>query len=134
MKQWVERLIDVDGVRLATFQFDDPAGDTSAVAGAGNPADPDGTDAADRPTVLFVHGWPDTHHVWTEVAQRLSDDFRVVAYDTRGLGVSDNPRGVSAYRIETLADDLYAVAESLRAAAPRLVRVGDLAGRHGLAI
>lgn len=27
---------------------------------------------------------------------------------------------------------LYAVAESLRAAAPRLVRVGDLAGRHGV--
>ncbi|GAB37361.1 MULTISPECIES: alpha/beta fold hydrolase [Gordonia] len=118
MKQWVERLIDVDGVRLATFEFDDPAGDTSAVAGAGNPADPDGTDAADRPTVLFVHGWPDTHHVWTEVAERLSDDFRVVAYDTRGLGVSDNPRGVSAYRIETLADDLYAVAAAVSPDAP----------------
>ena len=118
MKQWVKRLIDVDGVRLATFEFDDPAGDTSAVSGAGNPAGPATPENAERPTVLFVHGWPDTHEVWTEVAARLSDDVRAVAYDTRGLGVSDNPRGVSAYRIETLADDLYAVANAVSPDAP----------------
>lgn len=121
MKQWVERRTDVNGVRLAVFEFAEPGRVASVgrddVASVG----PDGVASAgldDRPTVLFVHGWPDTHHVWTQVAAQLADDVRVVAYDTRGLGSSDSPRGVSAYRIETLADDLYAVARSVSPDAP----------------
>ena len=38
----------------------------------------------DGPTVVLVHGWPDTHHLWLGVAELLAPDFRVVAYDTRG--------------------------------------------------
>ncbi|MGV9860272.1 alpha/beta fold hydrolase [Gordonia sp. NPDC003425] len=73
MTDWAEGYVDVDGVRLAVFEFDrQPADD-------------------DRPTVLLVHGWPDTHHVWTRVARLLADDARVVAYDTRGQGSSDSP-------------------------------------------
>ena len=38
----------------------------------------------DGPPVVLVHGWPDTHHLWVGVVDQLADDFRVVAYDTRG--------------------------------------------------
>ncbi|MDX6204789.1 MAG: hypothetical protein QOF39_846, partial [Frankiales bacterium] len=34
------------------------------------------------PTVVLVHGWPDTHHLWGGVVDLLADDFHVVAYDT----------------------------------------------------
>ena len=116
MKQWVERRAEVNGARLAVFEFDEPVSIEPASIELGRSAR--GATVDDRPTVVFVHGWPDTHHVWTEVARRLADDVRVVAYDTRGLGSSDSPRGVSAYRIETLADDLYAVAGAVSPDAP----------------
>ncbi len=74
-----------------------------------------GQPAQDRPTVVLVHGYPDTHAVWSEVAQRLAPAHDVVTYDVRGAGASDVPRGVAAYRVERLLDDLAAV---LDAAAP----------------
>jgi alpha-beta hydrolase superfamily lysophospholipase len=38
-------------------------------------------EAAHRPTVLCVHGFPDDHAVWTGVAQTLSPHLRVVAFE-----------------------------------------------------
>ncbi|MEP9392958.1 SDR family oxidoreductase [Gordonia sp. VNQ95] len=70
-------------------------------------------DESAMPTIVLVHGWPDTHRVWDDVAADLARDARVFAYDTRGIGDSDRPDGVSAYRIENLADDLFAVAEAV---------------------
>ena len=61
-----------------------------------------------RPVVL-VHGWPDTHHLWTHVAPLLAGDFRVIAYDCRGFGDSDRPDGDDLYRLSEMADDLFAV-------------------------
>lgn len=40
----------------------------------------------DGPVLVMVHGWPDTHRLWDGVAERLGDDFRLAAYDTRGQG------------------------------------------------
>ena len=45
------------------------------------------------PPVLLLHGFPQTHVCWREVAPRLSDDFSVVAPDLRGYGASRAPAG-----------------------------------------
>jgi pimeloyl-ACP methyl ester carboxylesterase len=49
-------------------------------------------DAAAPPLVL-VHGFPTSSVDWFEVAERLSDRYRVCALDFPGFGFSDKPRG-----------------------------------------
>ncbi|GAA2970789.1 SDR family oxidoreductase [Actinokineospora diospyrosa] len=75
-----------------------------AVFSEGDPADP---------TVLLVHGFPDTHRLWDGVAERLVGDHHVVRYDVRGAGASSAPRKTAAYRTELLAEDLFAVADAV---------------------
>ena len=36
------------------------------------------------PPLLLLHGNPQTHAMWHEVAPRLAEDFTVVATDLRG--------------------------------------------------
>ncbi|MHA6780349.1 SDR family oxidoreductase [Pseudonocardia saturnea] len=66
-----------------------------------------------RPTVVLVHGYPDTHAVWADVVDELVDRFHVVVFDNRGAGASDCPTGIDPYRIENLADDLRAVIDAV---------------------
>ncbi|KAA9154190.1 SDR family oxidoreductase [Amycolatopsis acidicola] len=68
---------------------------------------------SDAPTVLLVHGYPDTHTVWDDVAAVLAERFHVVRYDVRGAGKSSAPRGTAAYRLENLRADLFAVADAV---------------------
>lgn len=75
-----------------------------AVHESGNP---------DGPTVVAVHGFPDNHHVWDGVTAELGDRYRVVAYDVRGAGESDKPRGRRSYRQEHLTADLLAVLDAV---------------------
>ncbi|MEU6973133.1 SDR family oxidoreductase [Kitasatospora aureofaciens] len=65
------------------------------------------------PTVLLVHGYPDTHIVWDDIAADLARDHHVVRYDVRGAGESAAPADRDGYRLERLADDLFAVAEAV---------------------
>jgi pimeloyl-ACP methyl ester carboxylesterase len=71
-----------------------------------------------RPTVLLVHGYPDTHAVWNRVIGRLAVDHHVVAYDTRGSGASHRPRGDAAYDLVELADDMAAVIDAVSPGRP----------------
>ncbi len=75
-----------------------------AVHESGNP---------DGPTVLLVHGWPDTHHLWSGVAEALGAEFHVVSYDTRGQGESSDPGTDEAFALEELAADIRAVADAV---------------------
>src|SRR5688572_1581401 len=43
------------------------------------------------PPILLLHGIPETHVMWHEVAPRLARDFTVVAADLRGYGDSSKP-------------------------------------------
>lgn len=61
------------------------------------------------PTVLLVHGYPDNSAIWDEVAASLSERFRVVRYDLRGHGSSEEPAERTGYRMEHLIEDLAAV-------------------------
>lgn len=65
-----------------------------------------------RPTVLLVHGFPDTSAVWDLVVERLVDSFHVVRYDVRGAGASDAPTTRSGYALPLLVEDLAAVASA----------------------
>ncbi|MGW0931783.1 SDR family oxidoreductase [Streptomyces sp. NPDC002644] len=65
------------------------------------------------PTVLLVHGYPDTHRVWDDVAADLAADHHVVRYDVRGAGDSDAPARRDGYRLALLAQDLFAVADAV---------------------
>ena len=62
---------------------------------------------------MLVHGYPDANHVWEKVAERLSRDFKVVAYDVRGAGNSSIPKGRAAYKLRQLRDDLHAVMDAV---------------------
>ncbi len=70
-------------------------------------------DMAAGPTVLLVHGYPDTHRVWDQVAAELGSDHHVVRYDVRGAGQSGAPSDLRGYRLDQLADDLFAVADAV---------------------
>jgi pimeloyl-ACP methyl ester carboxylesterase len=70
------------------------------------------------PTVVLVHGYPDTHDVWDEVAEALAERFRVVRYDVRGAGASSAPHGRDGYLLERLRADLFAVIDAVSPGKP----------------
>ncbi|ASY33909.1 short-chain dehydrogenase [Streptomyces sp. CLI2509] len=75
-------------------------------------------DAA-RPTVLLVHGYPDSQEVWEEVAEFLADRFHVVTYDVRGHGGSTAPLPLrGGFTLPKLTDDFLAVAHAVSPTRP----------------
>lgn len=69
------------------------------------------TGGSGRPVVL-IHGWPLSAESWKAQIGPLRDaGFRVVAYDRRGFGRSENP--ASGFDYDTLAADLSGVIEDL---------------------
>lgn len=69
---------------------------------------------ASNPTVVLVHGYPDSKEVWSEVASRLADRFHVVLYDVRGHGKSTAPEPLrGGFTLEKLTDDFLAVADAV---------------------
>src|SRR6476661_239125 len=89
-------LVTNAAVRLAVFEQGNPDGET----------------------LVLVHGWPDTHELWQHVIPHLADRFRIVSYDTRGAGASSAPTAVSAYALQELAKDLFAVIDAVSPDAP----------------
>lgn len=63
----------------------------------------------DRPTVLLIHGYPDTHAVWDVVTGALAGNWHVLRYDARGSGSSERPGSRAAYALPVLAGDARAV-------------------------
>ncbi|MEE1773282.1 SDR family oxidoreductase [Streptomyces sp. JV185] len=67
-----------------------------------------------RPTVVLVHGYPDSKEVWTEVARRLAGQWHVVLYDVRGHGRSTAPKPLrGGFTLEKLTDDFLAVVDAV---------------------
>lgn len=67
----------------------------------------------DGPTVVMVHGWPDSHLLWDGVAPLLAERFRVITYDNRGFGPSSSPKSYREYTMAHLADDFAAVVDDI---------------------
>ena len=66
---------------------------------------------ADGPPILFIHGWSQNHLCWDkQYESALRDEFRLVAFDLRGHGMSEAPPGPGPYTDDRLwADDLAAI-------------------------
>ncbi|MFC5027303.1 SDR family oxidoreductase [Streptomyces sp. DSM 41987] len=87
-----ERRVAGDGVELCVAEYGD----------------------ASLPTVVLLHGYPDSKEVWSQVADRLADRFHVVLYDVRGHGRSTAPEPLrGGFRLEKLTDDFLAVADAV---------------------
>jgi pimeloyl-ACP methyl ester carboxylesterase len=67
----------------------------------------------DKPAVILLHGFPESHRTWREVAPRLDDKFHLIMPDQRGFAGSDLPRDVDDYRTDILIDDVFALADAL---------------------
>lgn len=67
----------------------------------------------DAPAVILLHGFPESHRTWREVAPRLQDRFRLIMPDQRGFAGSDQPQDVKAYKTDTLIGDIFALADTL---------------------
>jgi pimeloyl-ACP methyl ester carboxylesterase len=65
------------------------------------------------PAVILLHGFPESHRTWREVAPRLQDRFFLVMPDQRGFAGSDLPQDVDAYKTDILIDDIFALADAL---------------------
>jgi non-heme chloroperoxidase len=78
---------------------------------------------ADGPPILFIHGLSQNHLCWAKQCQSsLADEFRLVAYDLRGHGMSEAPLEPEHYTDSALwADDVAAIIEQLGLDRPVLV-------------
>jgi pimeloyl-ACP methyl ester carboxylesterase len=63
--------------------------------------------------VILLHGFPESHRTWREVAPQLQDRFFLVMPDQRGFAGSDLPQEVEAYKTDILIDDIFALADAL---------------------
>ena len=90
-----------DGTRLAVYEWGNPAG----------------------PEVLLIHGFAQCHLCFAPQFQSaLAQHFRLVAYDQRGHGASEQPRDPAAYQGSRVwADDIAAVLDAKRLERPVLV-------------
>ena len=62
--------------------------------------------------IVLIHGWPLDSDMWSDQAVFLAErGRRVIAYDRRGFGRSDQPW--SGYDYDTLASDLAAITDQL---------------------
>ncbi len=74
------------------------------------------TARGNKPALLLLHGFPQTHALWQRVAQQVRDDYWLVMPDLRGYGDSARPAGLpdhSNYSKRTLAQDMVDVMDQL---------------------
>jgi pimeloyl-ACP methyl ester carboxylesterase len=69
--------------------------------------------AADRPLMLFLHGFPEAAFVWDALllhfSQAANGGYLCVAPDMRGYAGSSSPTDVKAYRAKELVKDIIAL-------------------------
>lgn len=58
--------------------------------------------------MVLLHGFPQTHYMWREVARDLANEHRVIVADLRGYGESAKPpqNGPHTYSKRTMARDI----------------------------
>ena len=90
----------IDGFHYQTLRGDDDVELNVAVGGIG-------------PAIVLLHGFPQTHYMWHEVAPELADEHTVIVPDLRGYGASGKPTedGPHTYSKRTMANDIVRVAQ-----------------------
>lgn len=59
----------------------------------------------EKQPIILIHGFPFDYTMWTSQIRSLQNDYRVIAYDVRGLGKSYV--GDGQYTMEFFVDDLF---------------------------
>ena len=54
--------------------------------------------AGNGPALLLLHGFPQTHLMWRDVAPELAERFTVICADLRGYGASACPSSFGPHR------------------------------------
>ncbi|HSF83295.1 MAG TPA: alpha/beta hydrolase [Anaerolineales bacterium] len=91
MENVISAFIETNGVRLHVMQ-----------------AGPEG-----GPLVILLHGFPEYWRGWSKQIEPLaSAGFRLMIPDQRGYNLSEKPRGVKAYDIDILAQDVLGLIEA----------------------
>jgi haloacetate dehalogenase len=70
----------------------------------------------DKPVLVLLHGFPQTHVMWHRVAQALKNDYRLVLPDLRGYGDSSHVPGLpdhSNYSKRAMAQDVLGLLDQL---------------------
>jgi pimeloyl-ACP methyl ester carboxylesterase len=68
----------------------------------------------DAPTILLLHGFPSSSHMFRNLIPRLVDQYHVVAPDLPGFGFSDSPpRSEFKYTFENLASVIATFTEKV---------------------
>jgi pimeloyl-ACP methyl ester carboxylesterase len=67
-------------------------------------------ETGDGPPLLLLHGWPQHHEIWQDVASRL-EGFRLLMPDLRGFGATEVPAG--GYDPWQFAEDAIALLDAL---------------------
>ncbi len=68
--------------------------------------------------VIFVHGFPYDHLMWSKQVEFLQNSHYCISYDIRGLGKS--PGGDGQFTMETLVDDLLWIVDKFKLDKPVL--------------
>jgi epoxide hydrolase 4 len=96
--RWQHGFVELNGIRLHYVE-----------AGAG-------------PLVVLLHGFPEFWYAWRrQILPLAAAGFRVVAPDLRGYNLSDKPRGVRAFGLRSVVDDLHGLIVRLGAARASVV-------------
>jgi len=83
----------------------------------------------DGPTVLLLPSWSIVHsRLWKAQIPYLARHYRVIAFDGRGNGLSDRPKGPEAYRAREFVEDALEVLDAT--ATDRAVVLGLSLGGH----
>ncbi|BBA97810.1 putative hydrolase [Actinacidiphila reveromycinica] len=83
---------------------------------------------ADAPTIVLSHGWTCSTLLWAPIVRALASDYRLIAYDQRGHGLSGSSAVRAGYATSMLADDLDAVLETVLHDGERALLVGHSMG------
>src|SRR5690625_7206901 len=62
-------------------------------------------------TILFLHNGGTSHHIWTEVAAQLQDQYHTVSIDLLGYGESSKPG--HSYTMDVYVDMVRTVLDTL---------------------
>jgi 3-oxoadipate enol-lactonase len=81
------------------------------------------------PWLVLSHSLACSVRMWDPQIEALKGKYRILAYDTRGHGATEAPKG--AYTLELLADDLFSLLKALKIEAPHFcgLSMGGMIGQ-----
>jgi epoxide hydrolase 4 len=66
------------------------------------------------PPVVLLHGFPENWRCWIrQLPALVQAGCRVIVPDQRGYNLSDKPKGVKSYCVETLVEDIHGLIKAL---------------------